>query len=716
MVNYANYFKNKKVLITGGLGFIGSNLAIKLNSLGAKIEIIDALIPEHGGNVFNISTIKESVKIYICGIENNPNILTEIIPNQDFVFNLAGQSSHWDSMIHPNKDLSHNCSTHLALLESIHRFNTNTKIVFTSTRQVYGKPQFLPVNETHPINPIDINGIHKATAEQYHLLYHKLYGLKTSILRLTNTFGPRMRLRDDRQSFLGIWFRYAVEKKKFEVWGGTQKRDFNYIDDVVDALLLSAMNDIAIGKIYNLGNHEYYNLIELAEKLSFISNCPFIVKEFPEYRKGIDIGDYYSDFDLIRRDLNWTPKIKLDEGLKMTYNFVKKNINKYSESYGGFKNIKISDPKSSFNSYKDEIISSIHRVIESGVYIGGEEVSLFEKEFSEYLGVNYVISTGSGTDAIHLALRSLGIKNGDKVATVSHTAVATVAAIELVGAIPIFVDVDPNTFTMDINSLQKTLIYHKSIYPLNPIKAIIPVHLYGHPADMIEIMDLSEKYKCSVIEDCAQAHGAAINDKKCGTWGHVGAFSFYPTKNLGCLGDGGALTTSDSKIANKAKLIKEYGWEKRYISKLPGFNTRLDSIQAAILRSKLKHLDEENTRRIYLANIFNKELSQKEIVLPSVKKGYYHIYHQYVIKSQYRDSLKKYLDKRGIITRILYPVPIHLQPAYKERIKIESDTLINTENIYKQILCLPIHTSLSDEEVNYITTSILSFKSINIQI
>ena len=333
MYKHLDIFRNKRVLITGGLGFIGSNLAMMLHQLGAKIEIIDALIPEHGGNVFNIAPIKEDIKTHIFKIEENKDTLCEIVSRQDFIFNLAGQSNHWDSMINPKLDLEYNCSSHIVLLEAVRKFNPGVKVVYSSTRQIYGKPEFLPVNENHPIQPTDINGIHKAAAEQYHILYNKVYGLNTVSLRLTNTYGPKMRVVDARQTFLGYWLRCAVENKQFEVWGGRQRRDFNYVDDVVEALLLSASNDKAIGKIYNLGSSEHYSLLQVAKLFSDSLNCKYTIKKFPKEKKSIDIGDYYSDYALIKNDLNWNPNIDLKTGLKITFNFLKSHIDHYIETY-----------------------------------------------------------------------------------------------------------------------------------------------------------------------------------------------------------------------------------------------------------------------------------------------------------------------------------------------------------------------------------------------
>src|SRR5438132_7055559 len=241
------------------------------------------------------------------------------------------------------------------------------------------------------------------------------------------------------------------------------------------------------------------------------------------------------------------------------------------------------------------------------MYILGDEVARFEEEFAHYLGVQYAVGVGSGTDALHIALRACGVGPGDTVLTVSHTAVATVAAVELTGATAVLTDIDPATATMDVNSLAEAIQKQHS----GRLKAIIPVHLYGHPADMPAIMTIAERHGLKVIEDCAQSHGAALEGRKTGTWGHVAAFSFYPTKNLGALGDGGAAVTNDRTVAEQLRLLREYGWRERYVSDFAGLNTRLDELQAAVLRVKLRYLDKENARRRELARIYEDRKSTR---------------------------------------------------------------------------------------------------------
>ena len=365
------------------------------------------------------------------------------------------------------------------------------------------------------------------------------------------------------------------------------------------------------------------------------------------------------------------------------------------------------DPKASYLAHKDEIDEAIHRVLDSGWYILGQEVAGFEKEFAAYIGVGNAIGVASGTDALEIALRSCGIGPGDGVITVSHTAVATVAAVELAGAIPILVDIDPCTYSMDPNRLEDTIKQQGA----GRLKAIIPVHLYGHPADMSAIMDIAGRHGLSVIEDCAQSHGAAIGDRKTGTWGHLSAFSFYPTKNLGALGDGGAVVTNDPALAERLRQLREYGFRNRYVSHLSGMNTRLDELQAAILRVKLQYLRTENARRLQIARIYGASLSGTTLVLPQLHAQVDHVFHLYVVRSTHRDGLKAFLKENSVGTSIHYPVPVHLQPAYHGRAVIGRGGLEHTEQVCREILSLPMYPQMTDEQVQRISHLIARWDS-----
>jgi UDP-glucose 4-epimerase len=317
-----NPFENKNILITGGLGFIGANLAIRLVELGARVTLVDSLIPEYGGNLFNIEPVKERVTVNIADVRDEFS-MDYLVRGREYLFNLAGQTSHLDSMRDPYNDLEINCRAQLSILEACRKHNPDVKVVFASTRQMYGKPDYLPVDEKHMLHPTDVNGINKMAGEWYHILYNNVYGVRAVSLRLTNTYGPRMRVKDARQTFLGIWLKRLLDGQAIEIWGdGLQVRDFNYVDDVVEAMLGVAASEQANGQIYNLGSDETIHLRELAAKLIALNGggeCAIL--PFPPDRKAIDIGDYYSDYSSIRRTLGWTPRVSLDEGLARTLDY-----------------------------------------------------------------------------------------------------------------------------------------------------------------------------------------------------------------------------------------------------------------------------------------------------------------------------------------------------------------------------------------------------------
>ena len=324
-----NYFNEKKILITGGLGFIGANLTRRLVELGAQVTLVDSLIPEYGGNLFNIAGIENKVRVNISDVRDEHS-MRYLVQGQDYLFNLAGQTSHMDSMQDPYTDLEINCHAQLSILEICRQYNPNIKIVFASTRQIYGKPAYLPVDEKHLLRPMDVNGINKMAGEWYHILYNNVYGMRACALRLTNTYGPRMRIKDARQTFLGIWIRLLMEGKSFEVWGGEQLRDFTYVDDAVEAFLLAASREDSNGQVFNLGGCEVVSLRELAElSVKVNGGGDFQVREFPAERKRIDIGDYYSDYQKIHSDLGWTPQVDLQDGLARTLDFYRSHLENY---------------------------------------------------------------------------------------------------------------------------------------------------------------------------------------------------------------------------------------------------------------------------------------------------------------------------------------------------------------------------------------------------
>ncbi len=363
-----------------------------------------------------------------------------------------------------------------------------------------------------------------------------------------------------------------------------------------------------------------------------------------------------------------------------------------------------------YKKIKGEILSATQRVYEKGRFILGEEVSAFEKEFSHYCGVRYGVGVGSGTDALYLALKAAGIGEGDEVITVANSFVATALAISFTGAKPLFVDIDPKTYTMDPNHLELLLKHQKAKGSGRKIKAILPVHLYGHPAEMDSIMEIADRYDLIVIEDACQAHGAKYGKKKVGSFGAMGCFSFYPTKNLGGYGDGGMVVTNDERIANHVKLLRSHGSspKNKYKNLVIGTNSRLDTIQAAILNVKINHLNAWIRARQQCATYYNRELSGIcEITTPSVDEGASHTYHQYTIRVKRRDELKKYLDASGIPTMIYYPTPLHKQPAL-QNINAH-DVLPIAELTAREVLSIPLYPELKRNDQQKIIKAIKSF-------
>lgn len=367
--------------------------------------------------------------------------------------------------------------------------------------------------------------------------------------------------------------------------------------------------------------------------------------------------------------------------------------------------IPFANPHAAYSLRRQAIIEAATRSLDSGRYILGEEVAAFENQFAAYLGLTSVVGCASGTDAIELALRGLGVGPGKAVFTVSHTAVATVAAIQRAGGTPVLVDIAPDTYTMSPDSLAQALehvqAHHQELKPF----AVIPVHLYGHPCDMDPILELARRYGCHVIEDCAQAHGARYKDKIVGTMGKAAAFSFYPTKNLGALGDAGCVATNDASLAETLSAIRQYGWEQRYISNIAGINSRLDPVQAAILSVQLGFLDSDNASRRRIAAAYNKGLADCGLSLPQTSPWAESVFHLYVISTPRRDQLTERLKSKGVGCAVHYPLPVHLQPAYCHVVRAPNG-LKNTEKAAQEILSLPMFPQLEEISVAHVIETI----------
>ena len=323
-------YEGRKVLVTGGLGFIGSSIVKALANIGAEVTVIDAMIPEYGGNLRNLEGIGTGkVRVNMSDVRNR-STLPHLVSGKDVLFNLAGQTSHMDSMTDPETDLDINARAQLSILETCRLHNPDVKLVFASTRQIYGRPFYLPVDEHHPLQPVDVNGINKLAGEGYHILYNDVYGIRGAVLRLTNTIGPRMRVKDARQTFVGVWIRQLVSGEPFEVWGGNQLRDFTYVDDAVDAFLLAGSREEAAGRVFNVGGTPPVSLRELAELMVEINGGgEYVVREFPEDRRKIDIGDFYADDTLIRETLGWQHQTPLASAVEQTLDYYRHELPYY---------------------------------------------------------------------------------------------------------------------------------------------------------------------------------------------------------------------------------------------------------------------------------------------------------------------------------------------------------------------------------------------------
>ncbi|MBP8651017.1 MAG: DegT/DnrJ/EryC1/StrS family aminotransferase [Deltaproteobacteria bacterium] len=364
--------------------------------------------------------------------------------------------------------------------------------------------------------------------------------------------------------------------------------------------------------------------------------------------------------------------------------------------------IPVASPLRQYESHKRAIDEAVAKVLHSGRYILGEEVVCFEREFADFLGSRHCVTVANGTEALCLALQACGVCPGDEVITVSHTAVATVAAIELAGAVPVFIDIDPCSRCMDHRMIENALS--------SKTRAIVPVHIYGQPARMHEICEIARRHGLIVVEDCAQACGARISNRKVGTFGHAAAFSFYPTKNLGAIGDGGCVVTDSPEVSEKLRALREYGWKDRYISSEKGMNSRLDELQAAILRVKLPFLDKDNTRRRAIAERYSHAVDNLSIIPPCPVPDTDHVMHLYVVECSERHSLQEFLKERGVGTALHYPKAVHQQGAYQGRIR-GSESLPATEELYERILSLPMYPELSDTEVENICVALADWCS-----
>ena len=431
-----NYYEGKRVLIAGGLGFIGSHLAIDLVQRGAQVTIVDALVPSGGGRACNVQSIADRIIVHRIDLRDTERLLP-VVCGQQVIFSLAGQTSHIDSMHDPMFDLDLNSRAQLSLLECCRQHNRAAKFVFTSTRQVYGRALYLPVDEQHRVAPSDINGVHKLATENYLQLFSQIYGITCSAIRLTNTYGPHMDLHP-RKGFVGVFLNHALNNEPIRLFGdGKQQRDFNYVSDVVEAIELVGEHVQQGFELFNLGHDEHHTLREFVETLGQILPLRFECQPFPDELKRIDIGDYYGSYQKLRDLTGWQPQISLREGLARTVDYYRNcdcstNTNtktNTTRSATSKSRIPAFEYRGELSPYRSDVLRAIASVIDSGKLILGPEVAAFEKEFATFVGAEHAVGVSSGTDALIVALRTLDIGAGDEVITVANGPVPTIAAI-----------------------------------------------------------------------------------------------------------------------------------------------------------------------------------------------------------------------------------------------------------------------------------------------
>ena len=570
------FYRGRRVMITGGLGFIGSNLAHRLVQLGADVLLVDSLIPDYGGNLFNIAGIEDQVTVNVADVRQ-ASTMNYLVQGRDVIFNLAGQVSHIDSMRDPHTDLEINCRSQLTLLEACRHHNPRAKVIFASTRQIYGKPDELPVTERHLVRPTDVNGINKAAGEYYHLVYNNVFGVRACALRLTNVYGPRQLLRHNRQGFIGWFVRLVLENKEIQVFGdGSQIRDFVYVDDAVEAFLAAGATDSVNGEAFNVGGEEHITHRDLVKMLVEIAGSGrYTFVEWPADKKAIDIGR-------LLRGLVAVPRPRRMDAVGAPARRLRADVRVLPPA--PCLDMSATVPFNALKPAEDaaDVRAAIDRVLASGWFILGPEVEAFEAEFAAASRVPHAVGVGTGTDAITLILRALDIGAGDEVITPPLSAAYSALAVMMAGARPVFADIDPERLTLDPRATEAAITART--------RAIMPVHLYGQAADMRPLEAIAQQHNLAIVEDAAQAHLATADGRPVGTIGVAAATSFYPTKNLGAAGDGGAVLTRDAQLAARVKRLRNGGQTTRYQHDEFGVNSRLDEMQAAILRARLKYL------------------------------------------------------------------------------------------------------------------------------
>ena len=691
--------------MTGGAGFIGSHFVRYLLKHRSEYRVVVLDNLTYAGRKENLHDVMDDIE-FLRGDICSESDVEQAMRGCQLVFNFAAESHVDRSIRYAGSFVDTNVRGTHVLLEAARRHGTDL-FVQISTDEVYGSRLEGSFTEEDPLDPSSPYSASKASSDLLVLSYFKTYALPVVVTRSTNNFGPYQY----PEKLIPLFILTALDRKPLPVYGdGRYVRDWIYVEDNCVAVDLVSQKGTP-GETYNIGAKNERQNLEVADLIQRFTDRTEDLIRFVEDRPGHD-RRYSLDIGKLEQ-LGWHSEAQFEDRLKSTVEWYQTHeswwrpILEPNDMAGSVMPISgeiahPAGPLSSYTSHKKEIDDAISRVLSGGRYVLGDEVVAFEEEFADYVGVRFGIGVGSGTEALHVSLLACGVGPGDDVITVAFTAGATVAAIELCGATPVFVDVDPESFTIDSKKLEAA-ITSKS-------KAVVPVHLYGHPADMDAVASIAREHGLYVIEDCAQSHGASFKGRQTGSLGDMGAFSFYPTKNLGALGDGGMVVCDDSTLADRARMQRQYGWRERDISEFAGLNTRLDELQAAVLRVKLGHLEEDNSRRRKLASLYSELLSSAQLELPKEGRYVRHVYHQYVVRSQTRDALKAYLRERGVETQIHYPVPVHLQPAYQGRLG-RNDTLLATEQLCREILSLPLHPHITEQYVRSVCEFILAAPS-----
>ncbi len=551
------------------------------------------------------------------------------------------------------------------------------------------------------MRPTDVNGINKVAGEYYHLVYNNVFGVRACSLRLTNVYGPRQLIRHNRQGFIGWFIRLAVEDREIQIFGdGSQLRDFVYVDDAADAFLRAGASDACNGEVFNVGGQQpvsHRDLVALLLEVAGTGRARYV--EWPAEKKVIDIGSFYADSSKLSAAVGWRPQVELIGRPRANRQLLPPAPLSLPRGRASAGAGPVSDPVVRFMNLKPAedapaVESAIRRVVDRGWYVLGPELERFETEFAAAAGAPHAIGVGTGTDAIAIALRALEIGPGDEVITSPLSAAYTALAIMMVGARPVFADLDPERLTMSPAAVEAAVTPRTA--------ALLPVHLYGQAADMPALAAIAARHHLLIVEDCCQAHLATCAGRPVGSFGEAAAYSFYPTKNLGALGDGGAITAGDATLAARMRRIRNGGQTDRYHHVEIGVNSRLDELQAAILSARLPFLRGWIEARRAKASRYRRLLEGAAIMVPP-ERDPGHVYHLFPVLSPNREGVQATLRAQGIETLIHYPLPIPRQKAMES---VEPGACPEADRVCAQVFSLPLYPGMPDDHVDRVAEAL----------